>query len=44
MRSYKDEMEDQGYRVFYNQLELKNKNKAFIELLEDFLYKKKFEC
>ena len=26
MRSYKDEMKDQGYRVFYNQLELKNNN------------------
>ena len=43
MRSFKDEMEDHGYRVFYNQLELKNKNKDFIELLEDFLYKKKFK-
>jgi len=43
MRSFKDEMSALGYKVFYNKLNEKNKNKDFIGLLGEFLAKNKFK-
>ena len=43
MRSFKDEMSALGYKVFYNKLNEKNKNKDFIGLLDEFLAKNKFK-
>ena len=39
MRCFKDEMSAHGYKVFYNKLSEKNKNKDFVTLLGDFLDK-----
>ena len=43
MRSFKDELSDLGYKVFYNKLSENNKNKDFITLLSEFLNKNKFK-
>jgi deoxyribodipyrimidine photolyase-related protein len=43
MRCFKDEVSDLGYKVFYNKLSDKNKNKDFIALLDEFLDKNKFK-
>ena len=43
MRCFKDEMCAHGYKVFYNKLSEKNKNKDFVTLLGDFLDKNRFK-
>ena len=43
MRCFKDEVTGLGYKVFYNKLSEKNKNKDFISLLSEFLNKNKFK-
>ena len=43
MRSFKDEITDLGYKVFYNKLNEKNKNKDFITLLGEFLDENNFK-
>ena len=43
MREYKDELESQGFKVYYHSLNDLKKNESFFSFLNDFIKKNNFE-
>ena len=43
MREYKDELESQGFKVYYHSLNDRKKNESYFSFLNDFIKKNNFE-
>ena len=43
MRCFKDELKSDGYKVFYNHLDIRNRDKRYIDILDAYLKDNNFK-